>query len=166
MTNRKSAKTYKSRRVLLHVKQFILESENSYCNFHILFYILSIVNFHTVLYMFSFLFYWLHLKKGTVYSSSSSLFRKRSIIGQLNVPAATAENGEQYFFSKVICIGFQNSYSCFELLFDKQLFLKGRQISWKKTCSGVYFRQIGKLKVCNFTKSTLLSNFQGFRSGL
>ena len=133
-----------------HVKQFILESENSYCNFHILFYILSIVNFHTVLYMFSFLFYWLHLKKGTAYSNSSSLFRKRSIIGQLNVPAATAENGEQYFFSKVICIGFQNSYSCFEFLFDKQLFLKGRQISWKKTCSGVYFstnRQIEGLQL-------------------
>ena len=40
------------------------------------------------------------------YSSNSSLFRKRSIIGQLNIPAATAENEEQYTFSEIIYIGF------------------------------------------------------------
>ena len=60
------------------------------------------------------------------HSSNSSLFRKRSIIGQLNVPAATAENEEQYTFSNIIYIGFQNSYSFFEVLFDKELFLKDK----------------------------------------
>ena len=39
------------------------------------------------------------------------LFRKRSIIGQLNVPTAIAENEEQYALSNIIYIGFQNSYT-------------------------------------------------------
>ena len=48
-----------------HIKQFILTSPNSYCNFHILF----------------------------MYQLSGSFwFRKRSIIGQLKVQAATAKN--------------------------------------------------------------------------
>ena len=70
-----------------------------------------------------------HLKAGTAHSSNSSLFRKSSIIGHLNVPAATAENEEQYTFSSIIYTGFQNSYSFFEVFFDKLLFLKGRQIN-------------------------------------
>ena len=56
-----------------------------------------------------FLFSWSHLKAGTVYSSNSSLFHKRSIIGQLNEPAATAANEEQYTLSDIIYFGFQNS---------------------------------------------------------
>ena len=75
------------------------------------------------------LFYSFHLKADTVHSSNSSLFRKSSIIGQLNGPAAAAENEEQYTFSNIIDIGFQNSYPFFEVFFDKQLFLKGGQIS-------------------------------------
>ena len=95
-----------------HVKQFFLASA---CNFHILliyyvYTILSIGNFHTVLSMFPFLFYWSHLKTG-VHSCNSSLFRKMSIIGQSNVPARTAKNDEQYFLNKITYIGFQNSYS-------------------------------------------------------
>ena len=89
-----------------HVIRFILALANSYCNFQILFikilFILSIVNFHTVLAMFPFLFYWLHLKAGIVHSSDSSLFRKRSIIGQLNVPAPTAKDEEQYTLSNIV----------------------------------------------------------------
>ena len=49
---------------------------------------------------------------GTVHLSNSSLFHETLIIGQLNVPAATAENEEQYNFSNIIYIGFQNSYRC------------------------------------------------------
>ena len=41
----------------------------------------------------------------------SSLFRKRSIMGQLNVHAAAAENEEQHTLSNIIYIAFQNSYS-------------------------------------------------------
>ena len=61
----------------------------------------------------------------------SSLFCKRSIIGQLNIPAATAENEERHTYSKMIYTGFQNSYSFCEVFFDKQLFLKGRKFNWK-----------------------------------
>ena len=43
------------------------------------------------------------------------------IIGQLQVQAATAENEEQYTFSNIIYIA--------QHFFDKQLFLKGRQIN-------------------------------------
>ena len=53
----------------------------------------------------------------------------KQFISQLNVPAATSENEEQYTFSRIIYIGFQNPYSFFEVFFDKQLFLKGRQIN-------------------------------------
>ena len=35
---------------------------------------------------------------------------KRSIIGQLNVPAATAENEEQQTMSNIIYTGFQNTF--------------------------------------------------------
>ena len=41
------------------------------------------------------------VKTGTAHSSNSSLFCKSSIIGQLNVPAATAENEEQYTLSDI-----------------------------------------------------------------
>ena len=61
--------------------------------------------------MVPFLFYWKHLKAGTVHSSDSSLFRKMMIICQSNVPAITAENEEQNTLSNIIYIGFQNSYS-------------------------------------------------------
>ena len=59
----------------------------------------------------SLLFYWSHLTVGTVPSSDSSLFRKSSTIGQLNVHAAAAENEEQYTLSNILYIAFQNSYS-------------------------------------------------------
>ena len=103
-----------------------LVSANSYCNFHILliYYILYYPLWTFTLYfpcfpfffvdrlsMFPFLFYWSNLKVGTMHSSDSSLFRKRSIIGQLNVPTATAERKDQYTLSNIIYIGFQNSYS-------------------------------------------------------
>ena len=68
------------------------------------------------------------MKAGTVHFSNSTLFCQRLIIGQLNVPAATAENEEQYIFSNITYIEFQNSYSFFEVFFDKQLFLKVKQI--------------------------------------
>ena len=50
---------------------------------------------------------------------------------QLNIPAATAENEEQYTYSNILYMGFQNSYSFFEIFLDKQMSWKGRQISWK-----------------------------------
>ena len=53
---------------------------------------LSIGNFHTVLSIFLFHFYWSQLKADAVHLSDSSLFRERSIIGQLNVLAVAAEN--------------------------------------------------------------------------
>ena len=95
-----------------HVKQFIQQTQThnvmylfSSCS------ILFILNFCIVLFMFLFLFYSSHLKVCTVHSSNSFLFCERSIIGQLNIPAATAENEEQYTYSNIIYIGFQNSYS-------------------------------------------------------
>ena len=57
--------------------------------------------------MFLILFYWSHLKAGAAPSSSNSpLFRKRLIMGQLNVQAATSETKERYTFSNVIYIAF------------------------------------------------------------
>ena len=124
--NLKSAKTYKSRRVLLSLKQLILASANSYCKFHI-FVIYNVLYFSlwtSTLYflcfpfffidrlsMFSFPFCWSHLKAETAHSVNSSLFRKRWNIGQLNVTAETADNEEQYTLSKIIYIEFQDSYS-------------------------------------------------------
>ena len=87
-----------------HIKQFILTSANSYCNFHILFtyYVLyfplanSYCNFHilfiyyalhfplgtsTLNFHVSVFLYWSHLKADAVHLSDSSLFRTRSIIG-------------------------------------------------------------------------------------
>ena len=102
-----------------HVKQFILASAT-----HI---VISIFFSYTMYYTFhcelphctfhvSLFFYLSHLNAGTVHSSNSSLFRKRSIIGQLNVSAATTENEEQYTFSNIIYIEFQSSYSFFSLI--------------------------------------------------
>ena len=124
--NLKSAETYKSRQVLLSLKQFILASANSYCKFHI-FLIYNVLYFSLWtstpyflcfpfffidrLSMFSFPFCWSHLKAETAHLVNSSLFRKRSIIGQLNVTAETADNEEQYTLSKIIYIEFQDSYS-------------------------------------------------------
>ena len=97
-----------------HVKQFILVSANSYCNFHIFSYTMY-YNFHCELphctFMFPFLFHWSHIKAGAVHSSDSSLFCKKSIINQLNIQAVTAENKEQYTLSNIVYIAFQNSYS-------------------------------------------------------
>ena len=136
ISNLKSAITCKSRRVPLSSKivysgisKLLLQFPNS---FHMLCTILSIVNFHTVPFMFLFLFLLTALESRYCPSSNSFLFRKSLIIGHLNVPAATAENEEQYTFSNIIYIGFQNSYSFFEVFFAKQLFLKGRQIKIEK----------------------------------
>ena len=112
ISNLKSAKTYKSRRVEQHVKQFILASDESYCNFQISFIYILHYALHCVLpycifhASLSFL-----LIVGAVYSSHSSLFRKMSIIGQLQVQTATAENEKQYTLSNIIYIAFQNFYS-------------------------------------------------------
>ena len=92
--NLKSAETYKSRQVLLSLKQFILASANSYCKFHI-FVIYNVLYFSLWtstpyflcfpffcidrLSMFSFPFCWSHLKAETAHLVNSSLFRKRSI---------------------------------------------------------------------------------------
>ena len=62
------------------IKNLILQFPNS---FHILCTLLFTVYFHTGLSTFHFLFNWSHLKVGAVPSSDSSLFRNRSIIGQL-----------------------------------------------------------------------------------
>ena len=103
------------------------------------------MNFQTVLFMFPFLFYWSHLKVCTANLGNSSLFCKRSIIGKLNIPAATAENEEKYTCSNIIYIRFQNSYSFFEVFFDKQLFLKGKQLNWKILVAEFIFRQSCRL---------------------
>ena len=123
-SNLKSAKTFKSRRVLLSrktgfsgISKLILRFPYA---FDLLCTIFSIVNFQTVLPMFVFLFYWSHLKAGAVHLSDSSLFRKRSIVGQLNVQAAATENQEQYTLSNIIHTLF------FEVFLDKPLLLKGR----------------------------------------
>ena len=71
--------------------------------------------------MFLFLFYWLHLKAGAVYSHDLSLFGKSLIMGQTNAQAAIAENPPwvtQY------TLHFKINTLFFETLFDKQLFLK------------------------------------------
>ena len=124
ISNLKRAKTCKSRRVFVSSKTVCSGISKFLLQFQCFFRILCNIRctFH---------FYWSHLKADTVHSSNSSLFRKRSIIGQLNVPAGTAENQEHYTMSKTIYIGFQNSYSFLEVFFDKQLFLKNRQINWK-----------------------------------
>ena len=123
-SNLKSAKTFKSRRILLSrktgfsgISKLILRFPYA---FDLLCTILSIVNFHTVVPMFVFLFYWSNLKAGAAHLSDSSLFRKRSIVGQLNVQAATTENQEQYTLSNIIHTLF------FEVFLDKPLLLKGR----------------------------------------
>ena len=113
ISNLKSVKKYKSRRLLLSRKTFYLGISKlilkcSY-SFHILCTTLSIVEFHTELSIFPFLSYWSPLS--TVRSRDSFLFRKKSIICLLNVSAATAENKEQYTLINIIYIVFQNYYS-------------------------------------------------------
>ena len=71
--------------------------------------------------MFPFLFYWLRLKAGVFQSSDSSLFQKRSAMGQLNVLAATAENEEQRTLRNKIYIAFENFYSFFFKFSSKQV---------------------------------------------
>ena len=106
ISNNKSARTYKWRRVVLsrkplysgiskHIFQFPY-------SFHISYAMLSTVYFHTVLSIFSFLFYWLHLKIVAFPSSNSSLFRKSSTIGQLNVQVAAAKNEERCILSNIL----------------------------------------------------------------
>ena len=90
-SNLKSAKTYKSPRVLPSrktvysgISKLIMQCPYS---FHMLCNIIFNLNFHIVLFMFPFPFCRSDLKVCTVHSSNSSLFCKRSIIGQLNIPA-------------------------------------------------------------------------------
>ena len=142
--NLESAKTYKSRRVLLSLKQFILTPANSYCKLDI-FVIYNVLYFSlwtSTLYflcfplffidwfsMFPFPFCWSHLKADTAHSVNSSLFRKRSIIGQLNVTAETADNEESNTpWVTLYTLNFKVFTLFFEVFFDKQLFLKSRQI--------------------------------------
>ena len=97
-----------------HVKQFILVSGN--CNVHIIFiYYVIYCSFHVSLSFFLISFESMY----TIHSSNPAFFCKRSIIDQFNIPAATAENEEQYTYSNIMYIGFQNSYSFFEVFFDK-----------------------------------------------
>ena len=97
-----------------HVKQFILVSANSYCNFHALF-IYSVLYFPlwtSTLYFPCFSSFFIDCNAGAVHSSSDlSLFRKRSIMGQLNVKVATTENEERHTLSKILYIAFQNAFS-------------------------------------------------------
>ena len=94
-----------------HVKQFILVSANSYCNFHVIFKYYTL-DFHCELphciFHVSLSFLLIALENRCCPFSDSSLFRKRSIIGQLNVQA---ESEEQYTLSNIIYIAFQNCYS-------------------------------------------------------
>ena len=106
ISNIKSARTYKWRRVVLSgkplysgISKLILQFPYS---FHIPYTILSTVYFHTVLSIFSFLFYWSHLKVGAFPTSNSSLFRKSFTIGQLNVQDAAAKNEERYILSNLL----------------------------------------------------------------
>ena len=106
ISNNKSARTYKWRRVVLSCKplysgisKHIFQFPYS---FHISYAMLSTVYFHTVLSIFSFLFYWLHLKIVAFPSSNSSLFRKISTIGQLNVQVAAAKNEERCILSNIL----------------------------------------------------------------
>ena len=64
---------------------YTFHCELPHCNFHV-----------------SFSFYQSHLKECAVHSSDSSLFCKRSIMSQLNVQTATAENEEQYTLSSIL----------------------------------------------------------------
>ena len=117
--------------------------------------------------MFPFLFYWSYLKAGTVHSNNSSLFRKRSIISQLNVPAATAENEEQYTLSNIIYIGFQNSYTFLWKFFWWAVVLKRYTNQLKNTCSVVNLSTkllIEGLQL--YQKSTSLGIFKGFHPSL
>ena len=148
-SNLKSAKTYKSPWVLP-------SSKTAYYGISKL--IMQCPYSFRILCDILFPFFFVHLKVCTVHSRTSSLFCKRSIIGQLNIPAATAENEEQYTYSNIIYIGFQNSYSFlkFSLIsIDKQLFLKGRQINWKILVVEFIFCQSCRLRACNFTKKAL-----------
>ena len=109
ISNLKSAKTYKSQWVLVSRKTVYSSISKPILLFpyssHILCTILSIANLYTVLSMFP--FFTDHLKAGTVHSSDSSLFRKRSII----VLPAKTKNEEQYTLSNIRYIGFQNSHT-------------------------------------------------------
>ena len=96
-----------------HIKQFIMISANSYCNIHILFiyYVLYFPLWTSTLYFPCFSFFLLiALESRCCLFKRFTLFRKRSIMGQLNVQAVTAENQEQYTLSNIMYIAFQNSY--------------------------------------------------------
>ena len=97
-----------------------------------------------------FLFFpWSNLKVGAVHSSDSSLFRKRSIMCQLNVQATTGENEDQRTLSNIIFIAFQNSYSF--LWIEFWIFLLTKLL-------------IDRLQI--YQKSTPFNIFKGFRSDL
>ena len=127
-----------------HVKQFILVSANSYCHFRILFryYVLYFQLWTSTLYfpcflfcfidqlsVFPFIFYWSHLKAGTVHLSDSSVSRFTPLFihhsSDPPAPAATAENEEQYNLGNIIYIGFQNSYSSLSSFLWSSVVLKG-----------------------------------------
>ena len=97
-----------------HIKQFILTSANSYCDFHILFiyYVLYLpLETSTLYFPCFFLFYWSHLKADTVHLSDLSLFCKRSIIGQLTYKLQQLKIKSNAPFINIMYIAFQNSYS-------------------------------------------------------
>ena len=99
------------------------------------------------------------IEKCHVHSSNSPLSHERSIIGQLNVPVATAANEEQYTFTLIL-----------KFSFDKKLFLKGRQINWQTLALEFIFRQSFKFSqfatLIKKKKKTLLSIFKEFCSHL
>ena len=90
----------------------LLKSANFYCNFHILlmYYTFHCVLSHCTLH-FALSFLLITLKSSCCASSDSSLFGKRSIIGQFNTQVATAEYEEQYTLSNTLYIAFENCYS-------------------------------------------------------
>ena len=130
-------------------------------SFHILCNILFTVCFHTVLSMFPFLFYWSHFKVSTAPSSDSSLFRKKSAIGQLNVQVATAEDEKR----TIHCI---SNLLLFPLKFSlKEVFLKSRHINWKMlVIKPIFLRELVDWRPTTLRKCTYLSIFKGFLSDL
>ena len=99
-----------------HVKQFILASENSYCNFHILFiyYVLYFPLRTTALYFSCFSFFFIDCTWKQVLSilqAIHSCFTKGRSWVSTNVQTETEENEERYTLSNIIYIAFRNSYS-------------------------------------------------------
>ena len=153
----KAQKSLNHQEYCYHTKQFIMTSAHSYCNihypytFHMLCIILSIVNFHTVLSMFLFLFYWLHLKADAIHLSDSSCFVKGRSVERTS---CNSWKWRAYTLSNIMYIAFQNSYP-FLRSFPWQAVTLKRQINQlKNICSGVYLSTKLKIEALQLSKKS------------